>query len=55
LLVSIAELEEAITNVNETSRALSSAGLRVPSVAPMQFASALRNAADKILAESHHG
>ena len=56
LLDSIGSLEEAIKEITETSKALSSVGIRVSSVTPLQYATALRNAAGKILTETlHHG
>jgi hypothetical protein len=58
LLDSIDSLEEAIRDITDTAKALSSVGIRVPSAAaaPLQYATAFRNLADKILTETlQHG
>jgi hypothetical protein len=55
LLDSIGAVEEAITDIAETSKALLSVGISVPSATPLHYAKALRNLADKILTENLHG
>ena len=55
LLDSIGALEEAITDIAETSKALLSVGISVPSAIPLLYAKAFRNLAEKILTENSRG
>jgi ClpP class serine protease len=54
LVDSIGALEEAVADIAETSKALLSVGISVPSANPLLYAKALRNLADKILTETLH-
>ena len=56
MLDSITALEEAISDISETAKALSTVGISVPSASSLAYGKAYKNLAEKILTETtHHG